>query len=294
MSFQDSVTGTTYAWLNGQIMETHRATVGVDDGGWLHGAGLFETILVENGRAFRFEDHIERLRTSARLMLRPIERDQLPSADNLADLLQACALRRARVRLTVTAGAMQPGGDQQSNLNVCMTASPLTGYSRVLYDQGAKVLVSRMKVCPSDPLAGHKTTSYLPRLLALRDAHAAQCLEALWLTTEHHLAEGSVSNIFLISNDGRILTPHRKTPVLPGVMRATVMENAPRLGLSCEESELTINDLLDAREVFLTNVVMQVMPVVGIERHTVGDGRPGETTRRLMQEVTAAIARECE
>ena len=122
-------------------------------------------------------------------------------------------------------------------------------------------------------MAGHKTMNYLPRLIALRAAHANRCVESLWFTTQHLLSEGSVSNVFVV-RDGTVMTPPLDTPVLPGIARALVLELCGREGIRCDEAALTIDALLDAEEVFLTNSIMQVMPVVLIERRAVGDGRP--------------------
>jgi len=99
--------------------------------------------------------------------------------------------------------------------------------------------------------------------------------------TDGRLAEGCVSNLFLVKA-GAMATPPLTTPVLPGVARKSVLEIAAAEKLQFVERELFINDLLEAEEVFLTNVIMGVMPVVGIEAHTVGDGKVGPVVKRLM------------
>lgn len=89
-----------------------------------------------------------------------------------------------------------------------------------------------------------------------------------------------MSNVFLVRDD-TILTPPLETPILAGVARQMVCRLAVGAGLALEERALVIDDLLGAQEVFLTNVVMQVLPVSGIEKHTVGEGQVGPMTRRL-------------
>lgn len=88
-------------------------------------------------------------------------------------------------------------------------------------------------------------------------------------------------------------TPAVDTPVLAGVARAAVLELARKEHVAVEEAELSIDDLLGAEEVFLTNVVMQVMPVARVERHDVGDGRPGAVTRRLRDLLAEQVRKEC-
>ena len=151
-----------------------------------------------------------------------------------------------------------------------------------MYEQGVRVALCDFRTSPSDPLAGHKTTCYLPRLLGLRAANAKDCFEALWFTTQNHLAEGCISNVFVVSG-GVLRTPPLTTPVLPGIARGIVIELARGSGLEVRENTLTGNDLLDADEVFLTNSIMQIMPVIAVERHDIGTGRPGALTQRLGQ-----------
>ena len=133
-----------------------------------------------------------------------------------------------------------------------------------------------------DPFAGHKTTCYGPRLAALRAAHEKLAAEALWFTTENRLAEGCVSNVFLVKN-GQLMTPPESTPVLPGIARKTVLEITEREHIQCEQRPLDINDLLNAEEIFLTNVIMTILPVTAVEAHTVADGKPGPVTKKLTE-----------
>ncbi|HEY3244143.1 MAG TPA: aminotransferase class IV [Phycisphaerae bacterium] len=283
-----------YVLLNGEVVAADEARISVWDGGFLHGAGLFETIRAEHGRLFRLEQHVARLRRSAETLLSPIDRARLPSANDFARLLEMNELTSARVRLTVTAGSMSPASEtQQAALTVCATAAPLSGYPDEMYRTGIAVVISRYRQSRSDPLAGHKCTSYLPRLLALRHAHAAHCMEALWFTPEHLLAEGSISNVFVIKA-GRLTTPPLDTPVLPGIAREVTMECAKEAGMVVEERAVNIDDLLDADEVFLTNSMMRIMPVIRIERRDIGAGKPGETTRKLLERYHQTVERECQ
>jgi len=281
-------------WYNGTLLSESEARVPVDDGGWLHGAGLFETMRAEHGAVFRFQRHLDRLCASAEKLLRPIDPRQLPTADDGRALLRANGLAQARLRLTVSAGSMRGDGDDPAlPFNVALTAVALTEYPASLYETGITVVISAYRQNPRDPIAGHKTTCYLPRLLALREAQRARCVEALWFTNQNLLAEGSVSNIFLVQN-GSIVTPPLDTPVLPGIARETVLERARSIGIEAEERALTVNDLLDADEVFLTNAIMQVMPVTHVERHDIKDARVGPVTKKLSAAYRDLVENECQ
>ena len=284
---------TKIVYFNGQCIRADEAHIGLDNGGWLHGAGLFETMRAGAGRVFRLEKHLDRLCASAERLLAPVERSTLPDDDTLSRLLARNDLTDARVRLTVTAGSVwQSAGDGQKPWTICATASALAPYPQSLYEQGVPVLITRYRQSPDDPLAGHKTTNYLGRLMALKEAREAGCDEALWFSTHNVLAEASISNVFIVKS-GVVSTPPLDTPVLPGIARATVLEICARQGIETQERPITIDDLLDADEVFLTNAIMQVMPVRGIERREIADGKPGPIARGLLEQYARCVAKEC-
>jgi len=278
--------------LNGQFVEQQSARVSVFDAAFLHGVGLLETLRAEGGRIFRLEAHLSRLLNSAEKVLAPMERSTLPAGERFEELLQRNGLAEARVRLTVTPGATLDGGDLLPTPTVLVTAGPLGGFPPRTYRDGVSVMIARTRQAVDDPLAGHKTTCYLPRLLALRAAHGAKCTEALFFNSRNELAEGAITNVFIVSG-GRLRTPPLQTPVLPGIARATVLELAAELGVKVDDaSPLTINDLLDADEVLLTNAIIQVLPVVRVEQHDIRYGRPGPMSQRLLDAYRKRCAAE--
>jgi len=154
------------------------------------------------------------------------------------------------------------------------------------------VVVASFKQLLGDPTFGHKTGCYFPRILARQEAARKGAVEALWFTTANRLAEGCFTNVFLVTG-GRLRTPPRDTPVLPGVTRRAVLDLAAELDIPAdEETELFIDDLLDADEVFLTASTMGVVPVVRVEAGRVGDGTVGPVTKRLMDAVNRLIDKE--
>ena len=179
-------------------------------------------------------------------------------------------------------------------MTVCITATDLHPYAPKTYNEGVTVMIARRRVSDDDPLAGHKSTCYLPNLLDLRTAHAARCSEALLFNRRNELAEGTISNVFVVKQD-RLRTPPLSTPVLPGIARSVVMELAAKMAIELDDrTPITIDDLLDADEVFLTNVIMQVLPVVRVEKREIGDGKPGRRTRELLDSYRDLVRRECE
>ncbi len=282
----------SYVYLDNKIVPSEEAMISASDAGFLYGSGLFETLRVEQGNVFQINEHLSRLFDSARTLQIFLTHAQDTLKEAITEVLKANDLCEARVRLTVSAGI--PSGDgQPPQSTVLITAVPLVPYAEACYSQGILAILCPYRQNPADPLAGHKGTSYFARMLGLRMAHEKQAAEALWFTTDGYLAEGCVSNVFLVKN-GALLTPPLGTPVLPGVARHTVCELADQHNLDLEEKALSIDDLLGADEVFVTNVIMKVMPVVNIEQHTVGKGTVGPVTQTLMtlfDEVVAAQSR---
>jgi len=156
----------------------------------------------------------------------------------------------------------------------------MTPYPPELYQRGMTVIVSDYKQNPADPTVRHKTLNYFSRLAALQEAQKKQAGEAIWMTTNNHLAEGSISNVFLVKEE-KLQTPPLDTPVLPGITRKAVLELAAENDMEWVEQKLTIQDLLGADEVFLTNSIMELMPVCRIERHAVGKEKPGPVYKKL-------------
>jgi branched-chain amino acid aminotransferase len=167
------------------------------------------------------------------------------------------------------------------------------------------ILLDEQKLNPYDIQAGHKTLNYFSRLSALREANRRGAGEALWFNVHNYLQSGSISNVFVVKNS-KLLTPptpqemldptvrdampYPKSAVLPGITRATIFELAREAKLEVNLTAIDVNTLLDADEIFLSNSIMQIMPVCRIERRAIGNDRPGPITLDLSQRLTTLIA----
>lgn len=293
-----------FVFLNGKIVPASEARVSVFDAGFTHAAGLFETMRAYGGKVMRLDAHLLRLMHSAstlEIQMPAAMEAAVPSATDdlrrgIADVLSANELTNARLRLVMTPGDIpRPGQDPEHRAppTVLVTVSPVQPYPEQLYTRGMRVCISPYKQNRHDPLAGHKTLAYLPRLLAMKDAADRQCQEALWFTAENRLAEGSICNVFVVMGD-KVLTPPVDTPVLPGVVRASIIEVCHANDIQIEEAPIDINMLMEAQEVFLTGTLLEVMPVTSIEKHMVGDGAVGDISKRIGGLYRELVARECD
>jgi len=265
-------------FLNDKILDAEDASIPVGDSGLLYGMGLFETMRAASGKVFRLNDHIERLFSSAEKLgiKHNLTKETIEKA--IDELLTANSLSNSRLRLTLTAGPMS---DEASAATLLITATDFTPYPPEYYENGVRVILCDFRQTGADPLCGHKTTNYFARLMALKKAHEKQAAESLWFTTDNRLAEGCVSNVFIVK-DSILLTPPLTTPVLNGIARRTVCEIAIENRIELKEQDLTVEDLLAADEIFITNVIMLAMPVTSVESHKIADQKPGQITKQIL------------
>ncbi|MEO0474649.1 MAG: aminotransferase class IV [Planctomycetota bacterium] len=293
-------------YLNGQMLDESQALVSAQDAGFQHAVGLFETMFAHNGSVFRLDRHLARLKRSAAELGLAAEMDTAPLADAVKQTLAENQLEQARLRLTVTAGtlSMLRSEDGESAMQirqtVCVQAQEPTAFAPGYFDQGVRVRLYGQGANPFDITAGHKTLNYWARLRSLRQAAAGDCAEAIWLSVTNHLASGAVSNLFLIK-DGELYTPIARgeekpealpAPVLPGITREAVVELAESQGITVHKQMLSVEDLLEADEVFLTNSNWKVLPVVAVEQKTIADGKVGSITQSLREAVLALVESE--
>jgi branched-chain amino acid aminotransferase len=278
-------------FLNDKLVDINKACIPVTDGGFLYGTGLFETMRSHNGVVFALKDHLDRLFFSAGSLSIEIGHDRKYITDAIYEVLQANKLTDARLRLTITGGPMSTSDDDRKP-TLLITATKLQPYPPQYYTKGVLVVLCPFRQNPNDPICGHKTTSYFSRMVALKMAHQKRAAEAIWFTTDNRLAEGCVSNIFLVK-EKILYTPPIKTPVLAGIARKTVCRLALKNSIKFIEKNLLIDDILNADEIFLTNVIMQVMPVVSVEKHVVGAGKVGPITKEMMDKFAAFVEEQC-
>jgi len=278
-------------FLNDKLVDIDKACISVTDGGFLYGAGLFETMRSHNEVVFSLKDHLDRLFFSIGSLSLNNQYDRKYITDAIYKVLQANKLTDSRLRLTLTNGPTAES-EQQRKPTLLITATKFRPYPPEYYKNGVMVVLCPFRQNPSEPTCGHKTTSYFSRMLALNLAHQKRAAEALWFTMDNRLAEGCISNVFLIK-DSVLYTPPIGTPVLAGVARKTACQITIKDSIKLVEKNLYISDVLDADEIFLTNVIMQIMPISKVEKHTVGDGRVGTMTKKLQKSFDELVKSQC-
>jgi len=285
-------------YLNGALIPRSEARISVFDHGFLYGYGLFETMRAYRGKIFLLERHLKRLLGSAEIIGLASSLFEIDLGRACLDTLRANGLEDARLRLTVSRGEVDtfPGTGINSTPTVLVTARGYTPLSAGTYNRGFKAGVSSLRRCRQSLISRIKSANYLVSVLTRIEAEAAGLDEALLLNDQGFIAEGSVSNIFFATSSS-LVTPPLESGVLPGITREVVIELADTLGINVAERDVRLADLGQFDEAFLTNSVMEIMPLVAVrddagQTVTIGSGKPGEVTRRLMTAYKEMVERE--
>ncbi|HUV44543.1 MAG TPA: aminotransferase class IV [Dehalococcoidales bacterium] len=282
---------TELVYLNGSLVARDDARIAVLDYGFLYGFGLFETMRAYGGHVFRLDRHLDRLLHSAERLGIVVEGDALERA--VTETIRANGLSDARIRLTVSIGEgrVVPDPTTCGEPTVLVVAGNYQPFSEEVYQKGFSAVVSSIRRNSQSPLSGMKTLNFLESMLARQEARTAGADEALLLNEVGLLTEASMSNVFLVGN-GSLKTPGLESGVLPGVTRETVLELAGGLGIDAVGCDITMDEFMRADAAFLTNSVMEIMPLTGVEGKPVGSGKPGPVTQKLMTGYREMVRRE--
>jgi branched-chain amino acid aminotransferase len=269
-------------WVAGRIVRDDEFTISVLDRTFEHGLGLFETLRTWNGEAVLLAQHVERLCASANALGLPLDPSGLPDDDAVDALLHAeHAEGDVVLRITLSGGTSEAG-----SARTWMRALPLPP---ALRHGGAVVTIGDGSAQRDSRLARHKTLNYWERRLAYEAAQQRGYDESISAAPNGTLWEGSRTNLFLVEGDS-LVTPAESGPIVPGVMRRTVIAlAAERLPLAVREEDhgLTATQLFEAEEVFLTNSVRGIIPVASAHHHRAWPDAtrrwpaPGRWTQRL-------------
>ena len=279
---------TAKIWMNGELVDWADATVHVGVHGLHYGSGVFEGIRAystDRGPAvFRLKEHMERLHNSAKLLYLdiPYSVDELRAAT--WDLIGANELPECYLRPIAFSGYGQLGVAARDNpVDVAIMAWPWGSYlGEEALGSGIRAKVSSwQRVGPNViPHVAKATGVYINSMLAVGEANRAGYDEAILLTAEGYLADGSGESLFVV-RDGVIYTPDLAASILTGITRDTVMQIAEDLGHRVVEKNLIRTDLYLADEVFMVGTAAEVTPIREIDDHVVG--APGPVTLEIQQ-----------
>lgn len=257
------------------------------DRGFQYGDGVFTTLFVSAGIPQFLEDHLDRLqRDAARLALPSAERAILIREVGL--LSQANQEMALKIMLTRGIGGRGYRCPDQPDPTRVLICHPTPDYPSELRTAGIRARLCRMRLGINPLLAGIKHLNRLEQVLARSEWSGDEIREGLLLDHEGYVVEGVMSNLFLVKN-GKLCTPAIDRCGVAGIMRARVIAIVEELGLEIQERRITLPELHDADELFLTNCVIQIWPIRELENKCYG---VGAVTRKIQARVTEIIAAE--
>ncbi len=274
---------TNFISLNTKIIPDTEGSISITDRGFLYGDGIFETIRSYNGTPFKLNEHIERLRNSSGKLKIVFEYTNSEIGDNIKALIEKNNIQNAYIRITLSRGVGGSGLGISDNHKptLLIQAKPFTPYENKLYDEGMTLVVSKSRRSTSCSISCHKTTNLLKSIMLKEEANTKSANEVVILNTDGFVAECVVSNIFIVNN-GSVTTPSLDTNILPGITRRTILDICNNSSIPASEEHFTKETLIKSDEIFITNSLMEIMPVSRIDEHKIGRVIPGEITQHLM------------
>lgn len=278
-------------YIDGKYYPKSEAKVSVFDHGLLYGDGVFEGIRAYDGLVFKLKEHINRLYSSAHMLMLSIPMTREEIIQKTLETLRKNKLRDAYIRLVVTRGA----GDLGLNPKKCpkptiiIITDTISMHKDDAKENGVTAMISWVKRDPVDATSHEiKSLNYLNSILAKIEANIAGVDEAICLDKNGFVCEGVAENVFIVKN-GKIQTPPSCTGALPGITAESAKTLAKQLGYEVSEKNVTPYELFNADEVFFTGTAAEIVPVREINKRSIGDGRPGPIARRLMAEFSRMV-----
>ncbi len=272
-------------YLDGEFVEKDKAVVSVFDHGLLYGDGVFEGIRAYDGNIFKLKEHLERLYMSARAITLDIKIPLDEMEEIVAETVRKNSLRDAYIRLVVTRGPGDLGLDPRKcpQPTVFCIADSIELYPEEFYQNGLEVVTASTRRNIPEALSPRiKSLNYLNNILAKIEANRSGVLEALMLSRDGYVAECTGDNIFVITEEGIVLTPPPYVGTLTGITRNVIIRLCREQGMRVKETPFTLFEVYNASECFLTGTAAEVIPVIKVDGRPIRDGRPGEVTKDLI------------
>jgi len=281
-----------FACINGEFIPKENASVSLYDHGLLYGDGLFEGIRVYNNRVFKLDEHIARLYLSAKALHITLTQSVSQMRADILSTVKANAHADGYVRVTVTRGTglgLDPRA-VKTPPNVYISCEQLALYAPELYETGLKVSTVSTRLPSPDVIDPRVkcTGKYINNIMAKMEANRAGAGEGLMLTREGYVGECTGDNLFLIKN-GQIYTPSASIGILQGITRDTVIALAAQMDIPVLQPLITLYDVYNCQEAFLTGTAAEVIPAVEFDGRVLGDGLAGPITRRLIAAFRAYV-----
>lgn len=266
-------------YINGNYVPEEQAVLPIRDLSILRGYGAFDYLRTYGGQPYRLEANLARLRKSCEILELPLRWSDEEISAIVQELLRrnAGTAEEFSIRLIVTGGISSNNIMPDGEATLAILVQPMKEFAAENYENGTKVITVELHRLFPDA----KSTLYTPAILAQKRAKEQGAIEALYKDANGNILEATTSNFFAFFGNTLVTPPLEDGNILAGVTRLTVLELAQEY-FTVEIRPLSYEELLKADEAFLTSANKEVMPVVQVDEHVIGDGRVGEGSRQLL------------
>ncbi len=270
------------AYVNGAYVRHSDAGVHVEDRGFQFADAVYEVCEVRSGLIVDLTRHLDRLdRSLGELrMASPMDRKALTIV--IREVLRRNRVCNGLFYLQVSRGTAKrdhvfPSADTAPTLVITAKSSD-PSFALRRYETGIKVITVPENRWDRVDI---KSVALLPNVLAKQQAKDAGAQDAIYIDRNGIVMEGASSNVWIVTQDGRLLTRPAEHGILRGITRTTLLDVTTSLDISVEEREFTLDDMLAAREVFFTSATGICTPIVSIDGKTIANGHPGSVASNI-------------
>jgi len=263
-------------YIDGEFVTEDKAFVSVKDIIVLRGFGVFDFLITYNRRPFYLKEHVQRLETSAEKIGLKLNHTN----EEICKIVEETIRRNphhkdSNVRIVYSGGISPDSVTPQGNGILMVMAVPVLELPDWWYTDGAKIITAEIERF----IPGSKSTNYLTAVWAVEQAHAVGAIESIYVDRNNRLLEGTTTNFFCFK-DGKIITPD--TGILPGITRSVLMDLL-KGHFEIETRDIHRDELESMDEVFITASNKEVVPIIRVDEVTIGNGKPGPNTQKVMK-----------
>jgi D-alanine transaminase len=269
------------AYVNGQYLPHRDASVHIEDRGYQFADGVYEVVTIVGGRMIDEAGHLDRLERSLNELRMDLPMKREPLKFVMREVIRQNGIRDGIIYIQVTRGVAPRDHPfpKDTPSSLVMTAKRLSMEKAAkTAEQGISVItVPDIRWARRDI----KSVSLLPNVLAKQEAKDKGAYEAFQVDEDGMVTEGSSTNAWIVSQEGKIITRPTSNSILAGITRASLIKELEKNGIELELRSFTVDELHSAREVFLTSSTSYVLPVVKVDDQVIGNGHPGLISQKL-------------
>jgi branched-chain amino acid aminotransferase len=275
--------------INGEISHPEEARISIFDHGFLYGDSIYESFRTYRKRAILFERNFARLERAATSVSLEVPWDEETLKAEVYRTIDAAANEEeSLVRIIVTRGEgdLTPDPGSCANPSIVIIVLPLSAPADNLYRDGVAIIFSSLK--RDSHIASIKTGNLIHQVLGAQEARGKDAVEAIFLTPDGYVSDGTRSNIYFVVED-EVMTPPTEVGIIAGITRSLVLEIASDMGIKIQVEKFVPSDVGNADESFITSTTRGILPVTRIDGNEVGTGKVGPITTRLMTAFRRAV-----